>query len=59
METALARINPETYAPAIHPLAAWERWLVLRAALERLEKHASSGEQAMLWNTRIKPHGVK
>jgi hypothetical protein len=55
METALARIDPETYAPTIHPLAAWERWLVLRAALERLEKHASNGDLAMLWNTRISP----
>ena len=52
-ETALALVAPEAYVHGIHPLAAWERWLMLRAAVERLEKHGGGDAAAALWNTRV------
>jgi hypothetical protein len=35
--------------PAAHPLGAWERWLALRAALERVEEHAGPVALTTLW----------
>jgi hypothetical protein len=52
VEHALSGVNPERHAPAIHPLEAWQRWLVLRAALDRLACHDSAALIA-LWNGRV------
>jgi hypothetical protein len=52
VEVALAGIRPESFLPGIRPLEAWERWLALRRALDRL---ASQDEAALfaLWNGRV------
>jgi hypothetical protein len=52
VEVALASINPEDYRASIHPLEAWERWLTLRAAVDRLAMH-DSGALFALWNGRV------
>jgi hypothetical protein len=52
VEHALDGVSPERYAPAIHPLEAWQRWLALRAALDRLGAHDSAALFA-LWNGRV------
>jgi hypothetical protein len=54
VEVALAGINPETYSPKIHPLEAWERWLTLRGALDRLAIQ-DGGAFVTLWNGRVAP----
>lgn len=51
VDAALAAVDPAAYLPDIHPLEAWERWLVLRAALDRLGQHDGTALLAV-WNGR-------
>jgi hypothetical protein len=40
--------------PSLDPLAAWERWLVLRAAWERAAQSAGRAALATLWRMSVR-----
>lgn len=52
VEVALGGISPETFGPSVGPLEAWERWLVLRRALDRLA-FQDEGAFFALWSGRV------
>jgi hypothetical protein len=52
VEVALEGIGPESFLPGIRPLEAWERWLALRRALDRLAIQ-DEGAFFALWNGRV------
>lgn len=52
VEVALEGIAPESFSPSILPLEAWERWLSLRRALDRLAIQ-DEGAFFALWNGRV------
>ena len=48
---ALRPLDPDA---ASHPLEAWERWLALRAVLERIDQHAGRAASAALWYGNVR-----
>ena len=52
VEASLAGIDPTACVPSPHPLEAWERWLALREAWDRLCKQSPTAAAA-LWNARV------
>ena len=52
VESSLALIDPDACVAGTHPLEAWERWLILREAWDRLGKHDPIAAAA-LWNARV------
>jgi hypothetical protein len=49
VEAALASLAADRMA-RVHPLEAWERWLALRALLERVEQQAGDVALTTLWH---------
>ncbi|HXU81917.1 MAG TPA: hypothetical protein VN914_11010, partial [Polyangia bacterium] len=49
VEAALAGLGADRIA-RVHPLEAWERWLALRALLERVEHQAGDVALTTLWH---------
>jgi hypothetical protein len=54
IKTMLTAFDAEHVGAALLPLAAWERWLGLRAAWERAEQHAGRAALATLWRTGMR-----
>ena len=54
LKASLAAFDADRVGPSPHPLAAWERWLGLRAAWERAEQHAGRAALATLWRTGLR-----
>jgi hypothetical protein len=54
IKSLLVAFDAERVGPSLHPLAAWERWLGLRAAWERAEQHAGRAALATLWRTALR-----
>jgi hypothetical protein len=54
VKTSLAAFDADRVGPSLHPLAAWERWLGLRAAWERAERSAGRAALATLWRTGVR-----
>jgi hypothetical protein len=54
IKASLAVFDADAVGPALPPLAAWERWLVLRAAWERAEQTAGRAALATLWRTGVR-----
>jgi len=54
IRASLAAFDGDRVAPSLHPLAAWERWLGLRAAWERAEQNAGRAALATLWRTGVR-----
>jgi hypothetical protein len=52
VDDALAPLAPERMA--VHPLEAWERWLALRAVLERVEQQVGPGALMALWHGGVR-----
>ena len=48
---ALRPLDPDA---ASQPLEAWERWLALRAVLERIDQHAGRAASAALWYGNVR-----
>jgi hypothetical protein len=48
---ALRPLDPDA---AAQPLEAWERWLALRAVLERIDQHAGRAAAAALWYGNVR-----
>ena len=53
MEAALTPLTPERIART-PPLEAWERWLALRALLERVEHQAGAVAATTLWHAGVR-----
>jgi hypothetical protein len=53
VEAALVPLAPERIART-PPLEAWERWLALRALLERVEHQAGAVAATTLWHARVR-----
>ena len=51
---ALGGLDADAVGPALHPLAAWERWLTLRAAWERAEQLGGRAALAALWRSTVR-----
>jgi len=51
---ALGGLDADAVGPALHPLAAWERWLTLRAAWERAEQGGGRAALAALWRSTVR-----
>jgi hypothetical protein len=49
IKETLAGFDAERIGPALHPLEAWERWLALRTAWERVEESGGRPALAALW----------
>ena len=47
-------LDADAVGPALHPLAAWERWLTLRAAWERAEQLGGRPALAALWRSTVR-----
>lgn len=54
VEAALLPLDPARLPPALHPLEAWERWLAVRAALERVEQQAGPLAVTTLWHSGVR-----
>ena len=54
LKASLAAFDADRVGPSLPPLAAWERWLGLRAAWERAEQHAGRATLATLWRTGLR-----
>ena len=54
IKASLAAFDADRVGPSLHPLAAWERWLGLRAAWERAEQNAGRAALATLWRTGVR-----
>ena len=52
-ESALALLDPGAAVAKIHPLEAWQRWLMLAAVVERLARLTGSDAAVALWNARV------
>ena len=51
---ALAGLPPSPSSGSVDALDAWERWLVLRSALDRLSSRAGESVAATLWHSDIR-----
>jgi hypothetical protein len=51
VRTALRALDPDTELP---PLEAWERWLALRAVLERIDAQGGREASAALWHGGVR-----
>ena len=51
---ALGGLDADAVGPALQPLAAWERWLTLRAAWERAEQLGGRAALAALWRSTVR-----
>ena len=54
LKASLAAFDADRVGPSLPPLAAWERWLGLRAAWESAEQHAGRATLATLWRTGLR-----
>ncbi|HXU03184.1 MAG TPA: hypothetical protein VN903_19595 [Polyangia bacterium] len=54
IKALLAAFDADRVGPSLHPLAAWERWLALRAAWERAEQSVGRAALATLWRTGVR-----
>jgi hypothetical protein len=54
VKAALAGLDADRIGPSLSPLAAWERWLALRAAWERAEQSAGRAALTTLWRTAVR-----
>jgi len=54
IKDALGGLDADAVGPALHPLAAWERWLTLRAAWERAEQGGGRAALAALWRSTVR-----
>jgi len=54
VEAVLVPLDPDRMAPPLHPLEAWERWLQLRAVLERVEQQAGRVALTTLWHGGVR-----
>jgi hypothetical protein len=54
IKASLAAFDADRVAPSLQPLAAWERWLGLRASWERAEQSAGRAALATLWRTGVR-----
>ena len=54
LKAALAALDADRVGPSLPPLAAWERWLALRAAWERAEQSAGRAALTTLWRTSLR-----
>ena len=54
IKASLAAFDADAVGPSLPPLAAWQRWLALRAAWERAEQTAGRAALATLWRTGVR-----
>jgi hypothetical protein len=54
IKASLAAFDADGVGPSLDPLAAWERWLVLRAAWERAAQSAGRAALATLWRMSVR-----
>jgi len=54
IKASLAAFDADSVGPSLDPLAAWERWLVLRAAWERAAQSAGRAALATLWRMSVR-----